>query len=183
MCNSNFTQACTQAAALQHSSNWLLTPAAIRIDQCLSQPTPGENCEVQYSSTILLIVIGCDVLKILIVSLALFSTKEPLCVTIGDAVSNFVRHPEECTAMRCFADRETVEYEHSRANLLSQVRKNYNAIATPDVNVASTLPTLFERQPMKWKIPRKRRWNAPSRWQWWAVLQMYATSCDCWMHH
>lgn len=173
MCNSNLTSICSEIDALEYSSNWLLTPASIPIKQCLSQPTPGKYCELQYSSTILLIVIVCDLLKILVIGLALYNTKEALCVTIGDAISNFTRQPEDCTVNRCLLERQTVEYEHSRASFWSEVQKDVHGAPLSDDEMAGALLSIYERQPVRWNIRRKRRWNATSRWRWWALFEMY----------
>lgn len=101
LCNDNSTSSCSRDIALTESSTvWQVSPYGIPIDHCLSQEVDNEQCELRYSMAILVIVIGCDVLKILIIAWALHSNDKPL-VTIGDVLEYFMQHREPLTKKRC----------------------------------------------------------------------------------
>lgn len=86
---------------------WLLTPENFEVDYCLSQST-AEKCSLQYSFAILLIVIACDVAKILAMCATLFYVSEPPLATLGDAIASFLEKPDLYTQGCCLTQQEQV---------------------------------------------------------------------------
>jgi len=89
---------CSQAAALQNTGSWEVTPRDFEIDHCLIQSIE-ESCTLQYSLPILIILLICEVVKLasMLSTLHLAVTKlrpdqEPLA-TIGDAIASFLNAP------------------------------------------------------------------------------------------
>ena len=80
------------------------TPEISSIDYCLSKRAK-ENCKLQFSLTIMIVVIICNMIKT--VCMAIISWKqdpEPL-VTLGDAIASFLDRPDVTTDGHCIAGR------------------------------------------------------------------------------
>lgn len=77
-------------------------------DYCLSKRV-GEHCKLQFSLTIMTVVIVCNLIKT--VCMAMISWKqdpEPL-VTLGDAIASFLDRPDVTTDRHCIAGRTWFE--------------------------------------------------------------------------
>lgn len=75
---------------------------------CLSQPV-NERCVLQFSLTILLIVIGCNVVKLACLVGTIWTLNHTTLVTLGDAVVSFLEEPDSITQGYCMASRKSVE--------------------------------------------------------------------------
>ncbi|OCL15057.1 hypothetical protein AOQ84DRAFT_351220 [Glonium stellatum] len=93
-------QTCTSGKNPKAPDPWLVTPLNFEVDYCLSQNT-AEQCNLQYSFTILLIVIGCDIAKIVAMSATLFMVSEQPLATLGDAIASFLERPDPYTRGCC----------------------------------------------------------------------------------
>lgn len=98
-------QTCASGKNPKVPDPWLLTPRNFEVDHCLSQNTT-ERCSLQYNFTILLIVIGCDVAKILAMSATLFMVSERPLATLGDAIASFLERPDLYTQGCCLMQQE-----------------------------------------------------------------------------
>lgn len=79
------------------------------IRYCYSQRTP-EQCNASIVPVFLIIVIICNVIKILASILTLHITKaDPPPCTTGDAIQSFLNHPDPHTKDRCLVSKH--EYE------------------------------------------------------------------------
>ena len=84
------------------------TPGNPSIDYCLSKRAK-ENCKLQFSLTIMIVVIICNMIKT--ICMAIISWKqdpEPL-VTLGDAIASFLDRPDVTTDGHCIAGRTWFE--------------------------------------------------------------------------
>lgn len=100
------THDCTLEASLSASRDWRVQNYTI--DYCLSQPVE-EHCKLQFSLTIMIIVIVCNLTKLLSMAyLTLKSREEPL-VTVGDTISSFLDQPDATTEGLCLANEKTFE--------------------------------------------------------------------------
>lgn len=84
------------------------TSGNLSIDYCLSKRA-NENCKLQFSLTIMIVVIICNMVKT--VCMAIISWKqdpEPL-VTLGDAIASFLDRPDVTTDGHCIAGRTWFE--------------------------------------------------------------------------
>ncbi|KIW28239.1 uncharacterized protein PV07_07918 [Cladophialophora immunda] len=97
-------KACTSGKNSQAPSPWLVTPKNFEVDHCLSQSTE-EKCSLQYNFTILLIVIGCDIVKIIAMSAVLFMVSERRLATLGDAIASFLERPDPYTRGYCLLEQ------------------------------------------------------------------------------
>ena len=88
-------------------------------DYCLSKRV-REHCKLQFSLTIILVVIVCNMIKT--VCMAMISWKqdpEPL-VTLGDAIASFLDRPDVTTKRNCIAGRTRFEDANYRGILVSR---------------------------------------------------------------
>jgi hypothetical protein len=76
------------------------------IDYCLSREWP-EKCKVQFSLIILCVVIAGNCIKATCMLATLYVDIEGL-VTIGDAISSFLKTPDETTVGMCIVNRRTI---------------------------------------------------------------------------
>lgn len=87
------------------NSEWLITPSSIPVTECYVLPTK-EQCALRYSTSILLIAIGTDIVKLAAMFMALRLTVEPLA-TIGDAIESFLQTPDTYTKDLCMLDADS----------------------------------------------------------------------------
>ena len=81
------------------------------IDYCLSKRV-SEHCKLQFSLTIMIVVIVCNTIKAVCMTIILWEQElEPL-VTLGDAIASFLDRPDVTTKRNCIAGR--TRFEHSR---------------------------------------------------------------------
>ena len=86
-------------------------PPLSYIDYCLSKPVV-EHCKLQFSVTIMIIVIICNMIKtIAMTTISWRQDPEPL-VTLGDAIASFLYRPDVTTKRNCIAGR--THFEDSR---------------------------------------------------------------------
>ncbi len=82
-----------------------MTRVSDPVQYYLSQPIKG-HCRLQLSLAIMLIVIGCNVTKILRMILILRHQKSPPLVTRGNAIESFLSERDETTTGMCLADKK-----------------------------------------------------------------------------
>ncbi|CUS15480.1 unnamed protein product, partial [Tuber aestivum] len=88
----------------------------VEISGCISEMT-DENCTVQFTLQIMIVVICCNFVKACCMIMAVVRTREPTLVTLGDAVDSFLRVPDPTTVGMCFSDRRfaILEWRHGRS--------------------------------------------------------------------
>lgn len=88
---------------------WPPEPAdRICIQYCLSVPVE-EHCELQVSLAIIIVVIICNLIKVICMSIiALSQDTEPL-VTLDDAIASFLDRPDLTTQGNCIAEKARFE--------------------------------------------------------------------------
>ncbi|KAG0126948.1 hypothetical protein HOY82DRAFT_542268 [Tuber indicum] len=95
---------------------WLMNPTTyggVEISQCKIEKT-AENCKVQFSLGIMIVVICYILVKACSMAMAVVRSREPTLVTLGDAVDSFSRTPDPTTVGICFVDRGFVQREWTR---------------------------------------------------------------------
>jgi hypothetical protein len=150
---------CTKNKALRHVENWTVGPERWPIDHCLIQKVPQEGCKLEYSLTILLVIIGCDLLKIAVVFAMLNILKDSPCVTLGDSIAHFLKNPDETTRKRCLMDQRRTVPGFTSFVMLSPEE-------VQDVSVRGTFAALRPPKPVAW-LPASKRWHqspSPGRW-------------------
>lgn len=75
------------------------------IDFCLSE-TVEERCQVQFSGAVMMLVIICNLCKMLVMGYISWKRPAEPLVTVGDAVASFLDQPDTTTLGNCLAGRE-----------------------------------------------------------------------------
>ncbi|KAL9071422.1 MAG: hypothetical protein Q9157_005474 [Trypethelium eluteriae] len=90
------------------STSWWLESPAVTISYGLSQQI-NDGSQIQISRTFILVVIGCNIVKVVVIYLTLRLTSRtsfrPL-ITVGDAVASYLEHSDQRTAGACLHDKE-----------------------------------------------------------------------------
>lgn len=118
LCSGSNHSSCDLDSLSEYSAIWNISDSVVwgisglgppygshlRIKHCLSK-TNEEHCRVQLSLIILCIVVSCNFLKKLCMSLLLRHQTSPPLVTIGDAVESFLQDRDPTTENMCLADK------------------------------------------------------------------------------
>ncbi|KAJ4358757.1 uncharacterized protein N0V89_003341 [Didymosphaeria variabile] len=84
------------------------SPTAFPLEYCISQEVPG-RCGIQFSLTIIGIVIACGIVKIGTMFVILWKfTKEDTIATIGDGIQSFIETPDATTTNLCLETRHDI---------------------------------------------------------------------------
>ncbi|PKY04081.1 hypothetical protein P168DRAFT_236422 [Aspergillus campestris IBT 28561] len=83
-------------------------PRTYPIDHCMSLPAQ-ETCQLFFSPLICIIVIGCNIVKLICTLLTARDSREELFLTVGDAISSFLTHPDPTTERACLLSKASVE--------------------------------------------------------------------------
>ncbi|KUJ12911.1 uncharacterized protein LY89DRAFT_721741 [Mollisia scopiformis] len=128
---------CTTAvakAAASSPTGWIV--ANHRISYCMVELVE-EECQLNFSLSIMLIVIAFNVLKACLMILTALKINEPTLVTIGDAIASFLQEPDPTTEGLCLSNK--IDFQNKKWAL---------------------------RTPKQWK-PKKHFWFRPAsvkRW-------------------
>ena len=84
---------CAVSDALENSTHWTILPEHYEIGHCVASRRQSA-CRFQYSATILYMVVACNVVKLLAISLNLVFAQPGALAMTGDAVVSFLDRPE-----------------------------------------------------------------------------------------
>ena len=173
MCNASAIMSgdtCAVSGSKKAPTDWLVTPERFDIDHCLSQPTP-EQCSLDYSFTILLIVIACDVLKLIAMAMALWWLPERPLATIGDAIASFLERSDPFTMGHCLLDQDSARRgAHASSNAREAPNAPSSGSPSPSTHHQSSIPTPLV---LVW-APRVTRWySVPSKLRWISFVLLY----------
>jgi len=75
------------------------------IDYCLSQQV-DEHCKVQFSVTVMVIVICCNFVKMIVMAFIAWKRPTEPLMTLGDAIASFLDEPDPTTRGNCLAAKD-----------------------------------------------------------------------------
>jgi hypothetical protein len=154
---------CTSGKNPKPPDPWLVTPGDFEVDHCLSKTTL-EQCSLQYSFTILLVVIGCDIAKILAMSATLFMVSERPLATLGDAIASFLETPDPYTRGCCLIEQEQARRIRHRIPWSWQSWKSGTKHLYQQAN--HTFAEKLEPGASVWREKVTRWFSVPSRSRW-----------------
>ena len=107
---------CTPSAVINYINNggtWYHVGSAAgdpngAIEYCLSERVQ-ERCQLQFSITIMVIVIIANFLKLLCMLYTVRSHSVPTLVTVGDAIASFLQDPDPTTVGHCTLSKRDVD--------------------------------------------------------------------------
>ncbi|KAL4815023.1 hypothetical protein BDW67DRAFT_176558 [Aspergillus spinulosporus] len=94
--------------SIKSGDEWVV--GGYKIEYCLAERT-AEKCTLEYSLPLAIVVICVNFVKALLICLAPSLLGDGPLLTIGDAVSSFLRWPDETTKGNCLLTREIVPEE------------------------------------------------------------------------
>ncbi|KAB8263535.1 hypothetical protein BDV32DRAFT_135786 [Aspergillus pseudonomiae] len=123
-----------QVQARVAENNW--TVGGYKSEYCLvEEPTP--HCKLQYSLYLVVIVIAFNIVKAIVLCYVAFNLKDSPLLTTGDAVSSFLRAPDQCSRGMCLLTMESVR----KSSRISRTMK-------------------FDANPKRWRSAMsRRRWS------------------------
>lgn len=136
-------------------------PQTYPIEHCLTVPM-DESCQLVFSPPICLIVIGCNLIKLICTLLAARDGRKDVFLTIGDAVASYLARPDSTTEGSCLLSKplvnKGVQGWHKKPK---KKRKKPRAVYVP---VELTLPL---------HLPSQKRWfQAASTGRWAFTITM-----------
>jgi hypothetical protein len=100
-----FSAPCTLQRAQQYSTDWTINK--IPIEYCLSKVVEN-HCQLQYNVFILLIVAICNLVKASLMTWIALKYKTSGLMTLGDALSSFLRTPDQTTEGICLMSSKDI---------------------------------------------------------------------------
>jgi hypothetical protein len=122
VCNGDWRVSCDVKSMISAASSWVIPDVqncrtysieecnviSAPIQYCLAEPfTPV--CSVRVSTTILVVVVICNIVKIASLLTTVFTAKFEPMITLGDAISAFVQRPDPFTTTAGALSRADVE--------------------------------------------------------------------------
>lgn len=104
-----WTSSCNSNNLASNANTWTVIlwsngELDLAVQYCLSEPME-EHCQMQFSVTIMSIVIICNLLKAVCMLLALIRQRSQPLVTLGDAIQTFLQRADSAIAGICLADK------------------------------------------------------------------------------
>lgn len=96
---------CSISVALSNDS-WYM--ANEQVEYCLSEPVP-DICRLQFAVPIMVVVLSCNLVKLLCMAFTMWKYRESSMVTLGDAVSSFLERPDPYTKGMCIVTKKEIE--------------------------------------------------------------------------
>jgi hypothetical protein len=96
---------CNIPVALSNDT-WLMGNE--QVDYCLSQKVE-DQCRLQFAVPIMVVVLICNFVKLLAMTVTLWKCREPTFVTLGDALDSLLGKPDPYTVGRCIAAKKDFE--------------------------------------------------------------------------
>ena len=100
---------CRLSDLLKVAGNWTINSDLV--DYFLSL-RKEENCRLQFSLTILIVVISCNFVKAACMTLVAYQHDSESLVTLGDAIASFLNKPESATQGNCIATKNDFGKSH-----------------------------------------------------------------------
>lgn len=129
---------------IRNGGNWTIGQYGVA-KECWTERT-NEQCKLQFSTTILSIVIICNFVKALCMLLVFFERDFYPLATIGDAIQSFMQEPDPYTSGICYAGKSYIEGQ-------TKLHRPWNT--------GKQAPTKWESGGHRWwKVASLRRWIA-----------------------
>ncbi|KAL4883546.1 hypothetical protein BJY04DRAFT_226567 [Aspergillus karnatakaensis] len=130
------------------------------VDHCMTLTTE-ETCQLFFSPPICIIVIGCNIIKLICTLFTARDTREDVFLTIGDAIASFLTRPDFTTAGSCLMSKPLVDKRTQ--GWKKRLRKKEEQM---DINNnQKTLPLRL--------LPRKRWFQAASLTRWVCTITIF----------
>lgn len=174
LCSSGFSfDTCDVDQLLASTSSWSLSYYPIKY--CLSQQV-DERCRLQFSLPILVVVVICNLIKLVCMAFTLFGGKDEPLITIGDAIASFLDDPDSTTHGRCLSSKEdfvsgTWAWEALGQSGHAHMSKRLHTWRLSAWPWKSS--TKWQHDPGIWQPTHERWFRAPSLKQWISTMTLW----------
>lgn len=86
-----------------------LTPFKGAVVNCRAEKVP-ENCRLNFNLSFALVVVACNLIQLITMSLTLWLHRTPTLITTGDAINSFLIQPDEMTSGLCLLSGATMSF-------------------------------------------------------------------------
>ncbi|KAL4913092.1 hypothetical protein BDW62DRAFT_214530 [Aspergillus aurantiobrunneus] len=138
-------------------------PQTYPVDHCLTVPAE-EKCQLVFSPPICIVVIGCNLIKLVCTLFTARDSREDVFLTIGDAIASFLARPDPTTEGSCLLSKPLVDkkvqgwHKKPKKNKNRKCCKCCKSRKTKDIPIYSKLPL---------QLPSRKRWfQAVSTGRW-----------------
>lgn len=100
-------------------TSWDFSTNETRIQYCLSRRVE-EHCRLQFSLVIMIVVIMCNLIKTVCMSIIAWKQDSEPLVTLGDAIASFLDRPDVTTEGNCIVGKNRFEHSGSWGLLVSR---------------------------------------------------------------
>lgn len=95
-----------------------------RVSCCLADPQPA-RCTVRFSTTVLLIVVLCNAMKVASMLYVILRAQHKPPVTMGDAIASFLACPDPLTTGKCLWSKHDAQRDGSVTDKSEMERKRW----------------------------------------------------------
>ncbi|KAL2829980.1 hypothetical protein BDW59DRAFT_178184 [Aspergillus cavernicola] len=136
-------------------------PQAYAVDHCITSPAE-ETCQLFFSPPICLIVIGCNLIKLLCTLFTARDSRDDVFLTVGDAIASLLTRPDPTTVGACLLSKSLVD-------------KGTHGWRKPRGKSRESLDIQVDQQKLPLRLPPRNRWfQAVSMLQWLLTLTTFA---------
>ncbi|KAJ5251753.1 hypothetical protein N7489_002163 [Penicillium chrysogenum] len=135
------------------------TARSYSIDHCMTLPVE-ETCQLFFSPLICLVVIGCNLVKLICALLAARENRKDIFLTTGDAIASFLAKPDPATEGVCLLSGSLVKKR-------TQGWRKYKGRERKSLDLLET------KQESPLRLPSRKRWfqaASVSRWVYTVLL-------------
>lgn len=166
-CNPQSNRTCIQPE-LGPPVPW--NPYGKPVQYCLSEVVP-ERCELSWNLQLGIIVVGCNIIKVICMFLTLWRHDISALITLGDAIQSFLDRPDPHTQGFCI-------YSDHLIQLLMKWEEDAPLVVHDfllqrdfyiDVNREQFLS---HRKSKQWRPSARRWWSAVSSVRWWMCVSL-----------
>lgn len=140
---------CNADDAIKRVDSWTLFQQPI--EYCLSEKVT-DHCRLQWSTTIMIVVICANIMKLLAMIAALWTLPQNTLAMVGDAAASFLSHPDPTTEGACLLSRDNIVKERKG--------KAWSPTTKPGArNFAKSQQSHHSQHHQRWyKAPSVKRW-------------------------
>lgn len=115
-------------------------PETYPVEHCLTVPIE-ESCQLVFSPPICLIVIGCNIIKLVCALFTASDGRDDVFMTIGDAISSYLTRPDPTTEGCCLLSKSLINKGASGWHRKQRKKPKHDAIEIPDSRLPLQLPS------------------------------------------
>ncbi len=97
---------CSISVALYENEAFLMADREVKY--CLSQKVE-DQCRLEFAVPIMIVVLSCNLVKLLCMIVTIWTCREATFVTLGDALSSMLENPDRNTVGMCIATKKDFE--------------------------------------------------------------------------